>query len=153
MKHLQSQSKVYVVPPNLTSLIFSLWSSICEICGATALNVTGGQANEASNATITTMEVSNAPAVLSETRRFWHGRRVINFLLACMIFAFVVSWLFHFKIFPWSLFEILPAVLVLIDITNNSTLGDLWCRGIFGLRNFQPLFELRSYIQGNGGFW
>ncbi|XP_016494784.1 uncharacterized protein LOC107813976 [Nicotiana tabacum] len=75
-------------------------NTICEICGATALNVTGGQANEANNATITTMGVSNAPVVLSETRRFWHGRRVINFLLACMIFAFVVSWLFHFKIFP-----------------------------------------------------
>ncbi|XP_059300574.1 uncharacterized protein LOC132052884 [Lycium ferocissimum] len=75
-------------------------NTICEICGATAINIIGGQASEASNATITTIRAPSAPVVLSETRRFWHGRRVMNFLLACMIFAFVISWLFHFKIFP-----------------------------------------------------
>ncbi|MCE3217179.1 hypothetical protein HAX54_010898 [Datura stramonium] len=75
-------------------------NTICEICGAAAVNVIGGQASEASNAIITSMGVSSAPVVLSETRRFWHGRRIMNFLLACMIFAFVISWLFHFKIFP-----------------------------------------------------
>ncbi|KAK6788182.1 hypothetical protein RDI58_016707 [Solanum bulbocastanum] len=73
---------------------------ICEICGAVAVNVIGGQASEPSNTTIATVGVSSAPVVLSETRRFWHGRRIMNFLLACMIFAFVISWLFHFKIFP-----------------------------------------------------
>ncbi|CAN4098782.1 unnamed protein product [Withania somnifera] len=75
-------------------------NTICEICGAAAVNVIGGLASEASNATTTAVGVSSAPVVLSETRRFWHGRRIMNFLLACMIFAFVISWLFHFKIFP-----------------------------------------------------
>ncbi|CAN4101008.1 unnamed protein product [Withania somnifera] len=75
-------------------------NTICEICGAVAVNVIGGPSSEASNATITAVGVSSAPVVLSETRRFWHGRRIMNFLLACMIFAFVISWLFHFKIFP-----------------------------------------------------
>ncbi|XP_015077342.1 uncharacterized protein LOC107021240 [Solanum pennellii] len=75
-------------------------NTICEICGAVAVNIIGGQASEPSNATIATVGVSSAPVVLSETRRFWHGRRIMNFLLACMIFAFVISWLFHFKIFP-----------------------------------------------------
>ncbi|MCD7454553.1 hypothetical protein HAX54_025211 [Datura stramonium] len=34
---------------------------VCEICGAAAVNVIGGQASEASNAIITSMGVSSAP--------------------------------------------------------------------------------------------
>ena len=34
----------------------------------------------------------------NETRRFWQGHRFLNFLLACMVFAFVISWLFHFNV-------------------------------------------------------
>ncbi|KAK8546138.1 hypothetical protein V6N12_026940 [Hibiscus sabdariffa] len=34
----------------------------------------------------------------SESRNFWQGHRFLNFLLACMVFAFVISWLFHFNI-------------------------------------------------------
>ncbi|WCJ20404.1 RING/FYVE/PHD zinc finger superfamily protein [Euphorbia peplus] len=75
-------------------------NTICEICGVTALNVSGEQANE-TQSTAATAAVSSAPAaptILVETRTFWHSRRVMNFLLACMVFAFVISWLFHFKI-------------------------------------------------------
>ncbi|KAG8078488.1 hypothetical protein GUJ93_ZPchr0007g5230 [Zizania palustris] len=71
---------------------------ICEICGSTACNVVGtGDAefiehwNGSSNA---------AAAAASEEprRRFWQGHRFLNFLLACMVFAFVISWLFHFNV-------------------------------------------------------
>ncbi|KAG0450247.1 hypothetical protein HPP92_026775 [Vanilla planifolia] len=72
----------------------------CEICGATAKNVVGaGEAlfmeswNETSNNSSATPSASQA-----ETRSFWQGHRFLNFLLACMVFAFVVSWLFHFNI-------------------------------------------------------
>lgn len=135
---LQFQTKLYAVLPMWLhlSLLACLWSRICEICGAVAVNIIGGQASEPSNATIAAVGVSSAPVVLSETRRFWHGRRIMNFLLACMIFAFVISWLFHFKIFPWISFKIILAGLVLSDIINDSTMGEIWCRGIFGLRNF-----------------
>lgn len=68
---------------------------ICEICGSTARNVIGiedtdfmEQWNEGSTAT---------PAP-TEPRSFWRGHRFLNFLLACMVFAFVISWLFHFNI-------------------------------------------------------
>lgn len=68
---------------------------ICEICGSTARNVIGientdfmEQWNEGSTAT---------PAP-TEPRNFWRGHRFLNFLLACMVFAFVISWLFHFNI-------------------------------------------------------
>ncbi|XP_020113905.1 uncharacterized protein LOC109728040 [Ananas comosus] len=70
----------------------------CEICGSTAQNVVGSgetesteQSNEASNMTA-------APLQQSETRSFWQGHRFLNFLLACMVFAFVISWLFHFNV-------------------------------------------------------
>ncbi|KAK1298416.1 hypothetical protein QJS10_CPB14g01702 [Acorus calamus] len=72
-------------------------NKICEICGATAKNVIGTgeaelieQLNETSNTAATTQS--------SEMRSFWHGHRFLNILLACMVFAFVISWLFHFNV-------------------------------------------------------
>lgn len=80
--------------------IFSYSFRTCEICGATARNAAGESANEASDVNglqIITME----PLVPSETRSVWHGRRIMNILLACMVLAFVISWLFHFDVLPW----------------------------------------------------
>lgn len=68
----------------------------CEICGVTALNIAGERTNEANAATVTAPSTAGAPVILVET--IWHGRRIMNFLLACMVLAFVTSWLFHFKI-------------------------------------------------------
>ncbi|PWA41868.1 Zinc finger, RING-CH-type [Artemisia annua] len=77
----------------------------CEICGSIAQNVAGAneaelmeQWNEANDA----MSVATAPGgtttTTSDTRNFWQGHRFLNFLLACMVFAFVISWLFHFNV-------------------------------------------------------
>ncbi|GAB2299662.1 hypothetical protein Dimus_033721 [Dionaea muscipula] len=73
----------------------------CEICGSIARNVVGAndaelleQWNEAADVTST----APAPTHQSETRNFWQGHRFLNFLLACMVFAFVISWLFHFNV-------------------------------------------------------
>ncbi|XP_021289293.1 uncharacterized protein LOC110420341 [Herrania umbratica] len=75
----------------------------CEICHSIARNVVGvteiestEQSNEANSST-TTAAVSGA-APHSDSRSFWHGHRFLNFLLACMVFAFVISWLFHFNV-------------------------------------------------------
>ncbi|KNA25888.1 hypothetical protein SOVF_002260 [Spinacia oleracea] len=72
----------------------------CEICGSTARNVVGvnevelmEQWNEANDPAPTV-----APPHQPETRHFWQGHRFLNFLLACMVFAFVISWLFHFNV-------------------------------------------------------
>ncbi|XP_077238843.1 uncharacterized protein LOC143879987 [Tasmannia lanceolata] len=68
----------------------------CEICGATARNVVGGNETEFMEHW---NETSNAVAATpTETRNFWHGHRFLNFLLACMVFAFVISWLCHFNV-------------------------------------------------------
>ncbi|PHT44852.1 hypothetical protein CQW23_14010 [Capsicum baccatum] len=75
-------------------------NTICEICGTNALNIAGELTNEANTAAVATLAASAAPVAFSETRSFWHGRRVMNFLLASMVFAFVISWLFHFNILP-----------------------------------------------------
>ncbi|KAI3474698.1 hypothetical protein Pfo_029883 [Paulownia fortunei] len=75
----------------------------CEICNSVARNVVGPndieavqQASESSAVAATT---SSAPAPsAAETRTCLNGHRFLNFLLACMVFAFVISWLFHFNI-------------------------------------------------------
>nr|GMD64397.1 uncharacterized protein LOC109163760 [Ipomoea batatas] len=73
-------------------------NTTCEICGATAVNIAGEQAT--TEDIDTSGVASAAPVVVSENQNFWRGRRVMNFLLACMVFAFVISWLFHFNILP-----------------------------------------------------
>ncbi|PSR95077.1 E3 ubiquitin-protein like [Actinidia chinensis var. chinensis] len=73
-------------------------NTTCEICGATALNVVGEQTNEGNGATASISEALAGPATVAENQGFWHGRRVMNTLLTCLVFAFVVSWLFHFHL-------------------------------------------------------
>ncbi|CAN1150658.1 hypothetical protein LINPERPRIM_LOCUS18081 [Linum perenne] len=74
---------------------------ICEICGSTAANVAGEQANAGLNTNAAAAVSTPAPPlILVEARPAWHSRRIMNFLLACMVLAFVVSWLFHFKVLP-----------------------------------------------------
>ncbi|CAH8386473.1 unnamed protein product [Eruca vesicaria subsp. sativa] len=68
----------------------------CEICGAMAINVAGEQSNQESSDSARSQ--TTAGQTQTETRGTWHGRRVMNFLLAIMIFAFIVSWLFHFQV-------------------------------------------------------
>ncbi|CAK8541808.1 unnamed protein product [Lathyrus sativus] len=73
----------------------------CEICHSVARNVYS--ANEDSTEHVIDSTNTTASSTLStaaptpETQRFWHGHRFLNFLLACMVFAFVISWLFHFN--------------------------------------------------------
>lgn len=70
----------------------------CEICNATAVNVAGEQIHEAENTMAASTTEPVASAVLTDSQRSWHGRRVMNVLLACMIVVFVISWLFHFNV-------------------------------------------------------
>ncbi|KAJ0020470.1 hypothetical protein Pint_32644 [Pistacia integerrima] len=71
---------------------------ICEICGSTAVNVAGEQINQSNGVAAAASSASAAPMISVEARNFWEGHRILNFLLACMVFAFVISWLFHFKV-------------------------------------------------------
>ncbi|KAM7271970.1 hypothetical protein ACFE04_031184 [Oxalis oulophora] len=75
----------------------------CEICGSIARNIAGAtetepveQWNETNDSTGST--TTAAPVHTTETRHFWQGHQFLNFLLACMVFAFVISWLFHFNV-------------------------------------------------------
>ncbi|XP_072996347.1 uncharacterized protein [Typha latifolia] len=72
-------------------------NTICEICGSTARNIVGPAEteflerwNEATNSTA-------PPARPAEAPRFLHGHHILNFILACMVLAFVISWLFRFN--------------------------------------------------------
>ncbi|KAM2244918.1 hypothetical protein ACFXTI_005920 [Malus domestica] len=93
-------SMVFRVFTVTLSVAFTLVESArtCEICGVTAFNISGDQINEANSSTATAASVPAPPMILVETRTMCHGRRIMNFLLACMILAFVISWFFHFKV-------------------------------------------------------
>ncbi|XP_062179828.1 uncharacterized protein LOC133884433 [Phragmites australis] len=71
-------------------------NKICEICSSTACNVFSDP--EFSDQWSETNNIAAVQAPPAETRRFWQGHRFLNFLLACMLFAFVISWLFHFNV-------------------------------------------------------
>ncbi|XP_047316450.1 uncharacterized protein LOC124920090 [Impatiens glandulifera] len=88
-------------------------NTTCEICNSIAVNVFGENQNETSmaatqqqqqqpanastiGASVAAMAVTSSSSV--EERRRLDGQKLVNILLACMVFAFVVSWLFHFNI-------------------------------------------------------
>ncbi|XVF83837.1 hypothetical protein PTKIN_Ptkin16aG0525400 [Pterospermum kingtungense] len=74
----------------------------CEICGSIARNVAAANEMEMTEQWNEDSAVAAAAAPVTihaaETRNFWQGHRFLNFLLACMVFAFVISWLFHFNV-------------------------------------------------------
>ncbi|CAN7037368.1 hypothetical protein BRARA_B00190 [Brassica rapa] len=78
-------------------------NKICEVCGSIAGNVIGTVEPETEisrsevNGTMTQAMRTSGPRLV-EARSFWQGHRFLNFLLACMVFAFVISWLFHFNV-------------------------------------------------------
>ncbi|OWM87449.1 hypothetical protein CDL15_Pgr022560 [Punica granatum] len=78
----------------------------CEICGSVACNVSVAD-NDSEPLHRWDIEAPEPTAVITipviiqprQSRNFWPGHRFLNFLLACMVFAFIISWLFHFN-FP-----------------------------------------------------
>ncbi|KAL6987699.1 hypothetical protein U1Q18_013448 [Sarracenia purpurea var. burkii] len=75
----------------------------CEICNSVARNVFGGNEVESTQQTneISVTSTNPLPTPISptaETRRCLNGHRIVNVLLAGMVCAFVISWLFHFNI-------------------------------------------------------
>ncbi|CAH9097620.1 unnamed protein product [Cuscuta europaea] len=81
----------------------------CEICGSIAQSVVvihdaehgqdpDPELQEQSSDASTTTATVEMPAPATRSRNFWQGHRFLNFLLACMVFAFVISWLFHFNV-------------------------------------------------------
>ncbi|CAL1378923.1 unnamed protein product [Linum trigynum] len=81
----------------------------CEICNSVAKNVVGITEAEsvvvdhstelnANNSSVTAVAATSSAQHSDTSRNFWQGHRFLNFLLACMVFAFVISWLFHFNV-------------------------------------------------------
>ncbi|XP_011011761.1 PREDICTED: uncharacterized protein LOC105116226 [Populus euphratica] len=78
----------------------------CEICHSIARNVVLASdiesiehSNETNNVMVNTAAAAASTSIpTTETRSFLQGHRFLNFLLACVVFAFVLSWLFHFNV-------------------------------------------------------
>ncbi|CAA0837761.1 RING/FYVE/PHD zinc finger superfamily protein [Striga hermonthica] len=73
-------------------------NKICEICGSIAQNVGGVNVAESREQWDEANAIATSAAAASQSQNFWRGHRFLNFLLACMVFAFVISWLFHFNV-------------------------------------------------------
>lgn len=74
----------------------------CEICGTIAHYVSKEEDNRKYEVDSrgAVAEVTTAPEIQYETRSNNRGRRIMNFLLTCMILGFIISWLFHFHVLP-----------------------------------------------------
>ncbi|CAN6814474.1 unnamed protein product [Brassica oleracea] len=74
---------------------------ICEICQSVARNV--GGANEMVVVTVVDEgELRNGgggeeTAAVGAIENRWQPQRLVNIVLACMVFGFFISWLFHFR--------------------------------------------------------
>ncbi|KAK4797955.1 hypothetical protein SAY86_030281 [Trapa natans] len=87
-------------------------NSTCEICGSVARNVSAAAPDQMMTHALPERwedeefgqtAVIAVPVIVQQRREsrrsFWPGHRFLNFLLACMVFAFIISWLLHFN-FP-----------------------------------------------------
>ena len=83
---------------------------ICEICHSIAQNVVGPIETESVQqirevSAIPTNAASVPVSSRSDSRAFLIGHRFVNILLACIVFAFFLSWLFHFHMPSWNATE------------------------------------------------
>ncbi|CAH2058865.1 unnamed protein product [Thlaspi arvense] len=76
---------------------------ICEICQSVARNVSG--ANEMVMLTVDERELRNGEETVAVSggataavENRWQPQRMVNIVLACMVFGFFISWLFHFHV-------------------------------------------------------
>ncbi|KVH94840.1 uncharacterized protein LOC112518037 [Cynara cardunculus var. scolymus] len=81
-------------------------NKICEICNSIVSNLVVPNETLLGHGTmdvnpvatsVATAHVSAATAIRGG-RGCINGHRLLNFILACLVFAFVISWLFHFNI-------------------------------------------------------
>ncbi|GAA0159310.1 hypothetical protein LIER_38838 [Lithospermum erythrorhizon] len=73
---------------------------ICEICFKNVKNVNGSVGNRFMEGWNRNRAEENYDFDSSENNRGrWHGQLLCNFLIACLVIAFVLPWLFRVKIF------------------------------------------------------
>lgn len=71
---------------------------LCEICGEIARNITG-VGDDGFMQQWNHMDTANHNNTSDETRRCFNGQPLCNFLMSCLVIAFVVPWFFRVKMF------------------------------------------------------
>ncbi|XP_010925609.1 uncharacterized protein [Elaeis guineensis] len=72
----------------------------CEICGANAKNIIGEEHNSFMEAWHERrMLGNNSNRSSSESASCWRGQPFCNFLMACLVIAFILPWFFRVNIF------------------------------------------------------
>ncbi|PSS04850.1 E3 ubiquitin-protein like [Actinidia chinensis var. chinensis] len=71
----------------------------CEICGETAKNVTGVGDNRFIEEWNETISVGSGTNFSERGRGCWRGQPFCNFLMACLVIAFVLPWFFRVNMF------------------------------------------------------
>ena len=79
--------------------MFNLLCRMCEICGQTAKNITGVRDNRFIEDWHD--QGSTSGGVRSSVRGggCWRGQPFCNFLMACLVMAFVLPWFFRVNMF------------------------------------------------------
>lgn len=72
---------------------------VCEICGEVAQNVTGVSNNRFIEEWNDTRSTASGTGSTETTRGCWHGQPFCNFLMACLVIAFVLPWFFRVNMF------------------------------------------------------
>ncbi|KAD3066375.1 hypothetical protein R6Q59_019447 [Mikania micrantha] len=70
----------------------------CEICNSIVTNLVIPIESPGMMMTDVNLEATSVARSTARGRGCINGHRILNFILACLVFAFVISWLFHFNI-------------------------------------------------------
>ncbi|GAB4827077.1 hypothetical protein Ancab_033960 [Ancistrocladus abbreviatus] len=72
---------------------------VCEICGETAKNVTGSGDNRFIEEWNARGSTGNETSASERFRCGWSGQPFCNFLMACLVIAFILPWFFRVNMF------------------------------------------------------
>ncbi|CAL9118579.1 unnamed protein product [Musa acuminata var. zebrina] len=70
----------------------------CEICGVNAKNINGEEDISFMERWHERRTLRRGGDATSETSRWWGNRRFCNFLIVCLVIAFVLPWFFHVRV-------------------------------------------------------
>lgn len=115
----------------------------CEICGETAKNVKGGGDNRLTEECNETRSAVSATNFSARSGVYLRGQPFCNFLMACLVIAFVLPWFFRVNVF-WlkrAKFKIIfSASLISLDCVDfegccrilEATLCSVWIFNLSG---------------------
>lgn len=126
----------FFVSSFLCNIWFALFHSsrLCEICGETATNITGVSDNRFMEEWNERRSLDASTNFSDGSRRCMTGQPLCNFLMACLVIAFILPWFFRVDMFQWNMHD-----------SRMSIIYRLHCPGISAIVPLLPFLNSKIF--------